>query len=269
VRFQPEARVRLALPGGAGWGSPRERDPQAVLCDVAAGYVSIEAARLHYGVDVRFTGDPARILRRPEEYVMQTTDVVIFDIGGVLVQTHDLEPRRSWERLLGLPDWGLSDAVFGSDASRAAFVGQADAEDVWREVAARFGLDEVQRRQIEQDFWAGDAVNARWIADIAALQKQVPTAILSNAWRDMSLRDRRRIDMSGFTRVVYSWEERVRKPDHAVYERTLERLGIEDASQALFIDDFVENVEAARAVGLRAVRYLPGMSLEQAMATGV
>jgi N-methylhydantoinase B len=275
VRFQPEARVRLALPGGAGWGSPRERDPQAVLRDVAAGYVSIEAARLHYGVDVRFTGDPARILRRPEEYVVEGTatavgdrrstvgssSVVVFDIGGVLVQTLDLEPRRRWERRLSLPDWGLSDAVFGSDASRAAFVGQADADDVWREVAARFGLTDEERARIAADFWAGDAVNAPWIAGIAELQKRMPTAILSNAWRDMSLRDRRRIDMSGFSCVVYSWEERVRKPDPAIYERVLERLGVRDASQALFIDDFIENVEAARAVGMRAVQYVAGMDL--------
>jgi FMN phosphatase YigB (HAD superfamily) len=190
-----------------------------------------------------------------------TIDAVIFDIGGVLVQTHDLEPRRRWERLLGLPDWGLSDAVFGSEASREAFVGRADADDVWRSVAERFGLDDAQRAQVEQDFWAGDVVNERWITDIAALQQRMPTAILSNAWRDMSLRDRRRIDMSGFTCVTYSWEEGVRKPDAAIYERTLERLGIRDASRALFIDDFVENVEAARGVGLRAVRYLPGMEL--------
>ena len=311
VRFGPEARVRLALPGGAGWGSPFERDPQAVLRDVVDGYVSIEAAARDYGVAVRFVGDPAHILRLPEEYVVgattddgrRTTDdglqsnthheqdagdgellssvvgrpssavvrrpssaVVVFDIGGVLVQTLDLEPRRRWERRLGLPDWGLPDVVFGSDASRAAFVGQADADDVWREVAARFDLNDAERTQIAEDFWAGDALNAEWIAGIAELQKRMPTAILSNAWRDMSLRDRRRLDMSGFTSVVYSCEEGVRKPDPTIYERVLERLGIRDASQALFIDDFVENVEAARSVGLRAVRYVAGMKLEQVIA---
>ena len=36
--------------GGGGWGNPFERDPQAVLADVRAGYVSIEAAVRDYGV---------------------------------------------------------------------------------------------------------------------------------------------------------------------------------------------------------------------------
>jgi N-methylhydantoinase B len=68
VRFAPQARVRLALPGGAGWGDPFARDPQAVLRDVVEGYVSIDAAAREYGVVVRFIGDPARILRLPQDF---------------------------------------------------------------------------------------------------------------------------------------------------------------------------------------------------------
>ena len=45
TRLEPDARVRLDLPGGGGVGDPRERDPQAVLRDVVDGYVSIEAAQ--------------------------------------------------------------------------------------------------------------------------------------------------------------------------------------------------------------------------------
>ncbi len=194
-----------------------------------------------------------------------TIDAVIFDIGGVLVQTADLEPRRRWERVLGMPDWGLADAVFGSEPSREAFVGAADAGDVWRHIGERFGLDETQRMQIAHDFWAGDVINQPWIDDIAQLQKHMPTAILSNAWRDMRDRDRRRIDMSGFVSVVYSCEEGIRKPDPHIYERALERLNLRDASRVLFIDDFVENIEAARTVGLRAVRYEPGLTLAAAL----
>jgi len=38
------------LGGGGGWGDPLERDPSAVLDDVIDGYVSLDAARKHYGV---------------------------------------------------------------------------------------------------------------------------------------------------------------------------------------------------------------------------
>lgn len=40
----------LRMGGGAGWGSPWERDPQLVLEDVLGGYVSVEAAAEQYGV---------------------------------------------------------------------------------------------------------------------------------------------------------------------------------------------------------------------------
>src|SRR5919199_965517 len=53
-------RVDTALPGGAGYGDPFERDPSAVLSDVVNGYVSIEAAERDYGVGIR----PAK---RPDE----------------------------------------------------------------------------------------------------------------------------------------------------------------------------------------------------------
>jgi N-methylhydantoinase B len=40
----------LALPGGAGYGDPRERDPALVLRDLERGYISPEAAMREYGV---------------------------------------------------------------------------------------------------------------------------------------------------------------------------------------------------------------------------
>ena len=51
-RLQPGQRVILELPGGGGFGDPRERDVERVLADVRAGYVSSEAAAREYGVVV-------------------------------------------------------------------------------------------------------------------------------------------------------------------------------------------------------------------------
>jgi N-methylhydantoinase B len=49
-------RVVFAMPGGAGYGHPHSRDPQAVVADVRAGLVSAAAARTVYGVAVDETG---------------------------------------------------------------------------------------------------------------------------------------------------------------------------------------------------------------------
>jgi N-methylhydantoinase B len=44
--------IRLQPAAGGGYGNPRERARDAVLGDVADGYVSGKAARDLYGVDV-------------------------------------------------------------------------------------------------------------------------------------------------------------------------------------------------------------------------
>lgn len=44
--------ISIRTGGGGGWGDPRLRDPQRVLEDVLDGYVSVEAARTDYGVEV-------------------------------------------------------------------------------------------------------------------------------------------------------------------------------------------------------------------------
>lgn len=45
-----DERLRLALPGGAGWGDPLARPPARVAADVADGLIAREAAERDYGV---------------------------------------------------------------------------------------------------------------------------------------------------------------------------------------------------------------------------
>jgi len=71
VPLPRDARVQLVLPGGGGYGDPRERAPDKVLQDVVNGYVSVEAAEREYGVRVRYIGGPERLVRLPEHYVIE------------------------------------------------------------------------------------------------------------------------------------------------------------------------------------------------------
>ena len=70
IWFEPRARVSLNLPGGGGFGDPRQRDPVRVLDDVISGYVSLEAARDHYGVIVRYLGEKDALVRLPHHYAI-------------------------------------------------------------------------------------------------------------------------------------------------------------------------------------------------------
>jgi N-methylhydantoinase B len=68
LTFEPGVAVHLNLPGGGGYGDPLLRDPQRVLDDVIAGYVSLAAAADDYGVAVRYLGRTDQLVRLPEHY---------------------------------------------------------------------------------------------------------------------------------------------------------------------------------------------------------
>jgi HAD superfamily hydrolase (TIGR01509 family) len=192
-------------------------------------------------------------------------NTVIFDIGGVLVQTADVAPRRAWEARLNLPEWGLAGHVFDSAASQQAFVGIGDADEVWAEVCAALQVPDDEREALARDFWAGDRVHAPTLAIALALAGRYRLGILSNAWRDMQARDSRRLPFSRFDAVVYSCDIGIRKPAADSYLRALRSL---DASpeHTLFIDDFAENVAAAAALGIHGLQYSRDMDLRAALA---
>lgn len=56
--------------------------------------------------------------------------------------------------------------------------------------------------------------------------------------------------------MFLSYQMGFRKPDSAIYRKALEDLGVQ-GSQCFFIDDRIENVEAARAEGIEAHQFIP------------
>jgi putative hydrolase of the HAD superfamily len=54
-----------------------------------------------------------------------------------------------------------------------------------------------------------------------------------------------------FDQVILSVEVRAMKPDPAIYRITLDRLGVEDATRAVFVDDQTSYCDGAAAVGLQ------------------
>jgi putative hydrolase of the HAD superfamily len=54
---------------------------------------------------------------------------------------------------------------------------------------------------------------------------------------------------------VTSAEIGVMKPDPRIYQVALDRLGL-SPPEAVFVDDFIENVEAARRLGMGGVHFV-------------
>ncbi len=92
----------------------------------------------------------------------------------------------------------------------------------------------------------------------------VRTALLTNNVREWEPLWRAKLPEVDelFEVVVDSAFVGLRKPDHAIYELTLERLGGVAAERCVFVDDLDVNCEAARGLGMAAVRF---ESAEQAI----
>lgn len=181
---------------------------------------------------------------------------VIFDVGGVLVRAQGREARRKWEARLGLPEMGLGRVIFGSDVSARALVGQASVPQVWRDVAARFGLDEEQMRQLESDFWSDEWVDADLAQFVRGLRPRYKTAILSNAWPEARQALSFKFKLADAVDVmILSAEVGCAKPDARIYRIAVEQLGV-PLCDAVFVDDMADNVTAAQALGMRGVRFV-------------
>ena len=57
VKLKQGQRIRLQSPGGGGWGSPFQRDPEKVARDVRLGYISSDRAKSDYAVIVNEAGE--------------------------------------------------------------------------------------------------------------------------------------------------------------------------------------------------------------------
>jgi len=180
---------------------------------------------------------------------------VIFDLGGVLLRTEDPTPRRELAARLGLTREQIYYHVFDSPSARQATLGQITTGEHWESVRRAMGLTQEEFASVRQAFWGGDRLDAELVDYIRSLRPRYKTALLSNAWDDLRevLTERLKV-ADAFDELVISAEVGIAKPDPRIYYMALERLGV-PAGEAVFVDDFMENIEAARALGLHTVHF--------------
>lgn len=94
----------------------------------------------------------------------------------------------------------------------------------------------------------------------------VPLYCLSNMPDPMFQYVRERYPFfQAFRGIVISAHVKLAKPQREIYEHLLDRFGL-DAAQTAFIDDRAQNVGAARAVGLHAIRFIDAQNCKRAIA---
>ncbi len=181
---------------------------------------------------------------------------VIFDYGGVLMRTESQESRERVARQADLSPARLYHLVFDSEDSRLAQLGLLSPEARWARIGHALGMNTPEEvLALRHDMFGGDVLGIELVNDIRRLRRRYKTALLSNSSIRLVtvLRDELHID-DCFDAIVISAQVRLMKPDPAIYHLTLDRLQVA-AHEAVFVDDAPQNVQAAAALGMRAIRF--------------
>ena len=93
------------------------------------------------------------------------------------------------------------------------------------------------------------------MAEAVAIHPGLKPGLLSNMPLDMIFHMRERMAwLDQFDHLTFSAEVKLVKPDPAIYQHSLNALGV-TASEAIFVDDKEVNIQSARALGISAIRF--------------
>jgi len=181
-------------------------------------------------------------------------EAVLWDIGGVLVRTEDRAPRDELAAELGVTREYLVELVFGGEQGQRAQKGELTHEEIWDYARRQLDLAPGEYPDLRARFFGGDVLDTGLVAFIRSLRPRYKTGIISNTWDDLPAALAKWGIADAFDVIVGSGAEGVMKPDPRIFQIALERLAIEP-SEAVFVDDFIENVQGARALGINAVHF--------------
>lgn len=193
--------------------------------------------------------------------------VVMFDLGGVLLRTEDSRPRVELGRRFGLSRDEIEKLVFGSEVSLKAELGQAEPGEVWIHAQKKLRIANDELAAFQDAFWAGDRLDEDLLAFVKSLRGKYRTVLLSNAWMDMRKNVARRFgSLDAFEMQVFSAEVGLRKPDPRIFQHVLDLLGA-DPEEIVFVDDFSENILAARKLGFRTIQFIKARQAKKELET--
>jgi 2-haloacid dehalogenase len=187
---------------------------------------------------------------------------VVFDVGNVL---YDWNPRFLYERLI--EDDRALDA-FLRDVATKEWHFQHDEGRPFAETSAELSAEHPEHAEMIA-LWGprfSETIPGMipGMADLVAEidSAGVPLYAITNFsgefWKPF--RDREAAIFDRFRDVVVSGDERLVKPDPAIYHLALDRFGLQPG-EAVFIDDREDNVAAANGVGMNGLVFTDAEAL--------
>jgi putative hydrolase of the HAD superfamily len=183
-------------------------------------------------------------------------EAVILDYGEVLCHRPSRDEVGQLATLFGL---SLESFLELWDRSRPVYDrGSLTPEEYWLQFAseARASINRAQIEQLRRSevaMWSNvNPLMVGWSRQL--IDAGIKTALLSNMHADLVKHVRTFDWLQRFTVTTFSAEVGLVKPEAAIYEETVRNLRTA-AAKTLFVDDREANIQAARALGIRAIQF--------------
>jgi 2-haloacid dehalogenase len=196
--------------------------------------------------------------------VASPPQVVVFDLGGVLI---DWNPRHLYRKILadeGFMEWFLTEVC------SPAWNAEQDAGRTWAEAVVEAKARHPAHGELIEAYAARwpEMINGDIPGSVTVLEalaaRGVPLYALTNWSHETFHHARARFAwLEHFRDILVSGDVGIKKPDLRIFRLMLERIGVEPAA-VVFIDDVVDNVKGARALGMRAVHFTSPTALRAA-----
>ena len=193
---------------------------------------------------------------------------MIFDYGGVLCFFPTERQVNEFAALAGLDKMSFLHHYWGNRIPYDR--GDLTHDEFWDDFARRAGTtysgDQVRSLiRADIDFWLNlDHRMIDWARSLKHGNGR-KIGVLSNMPRELGEHMREHCHwLRDFDHVTLSYEVRSAKPERAIYEDCLKGLGVEPA-EAVFIDDRVENIHAAEAIGIRGFLFESAETFSRSM----
>ena len=190
--------------------------------------------------------------------------VLLFDVGGVLVQLGGVETMLEWLGRQVTTD-ELWRRWLQSTPVRQFETGRIDASEFAAGVTTEFGLPVEPRQFLEEFITWPSGLYPGTMEMLSLIPASYRRALLSNsnALHWPRVLNEMQLGAAFDSHFVSHLTGRI-KPDSDAFEHVVESLGC-GAGQVLFLDDNLMNVQAAQACGMHAIRVRGAMEAQLAL----
>jgi 2-haloacid dehalogenase len=200
-----------------------------------------------------------------EDTQVSNLQLVFFDLGGVACDFLPARRLAAFAAITRLEAEEIQDKLWDSGFSVQCDAGQYAGAEMYAQICQRLGVS-LPRREVSRLWALAFEPNAEVVAIAAALQRHLPTGLLTNnppllreAFPEF-LPDIER----HFAPIIFSYQHGACKPSPTLYEAVVRHTGVA-AHATLLIDDAQSNVRGAEAVGWQAIHFTTPGALRKAL----